>query len=724
LGDYSKAEPLYKRALAVAEKVLGPEHPNTALSLNNLAMLYESLGDYSKAEPLYKRALAINEKVLGPEHPDTAQSLNNIAGLYCSLGDYSKAEPLYKRALAIKEKVLGSEHPDTAISLNNIAGLYAAGEDFLHAHKFRIRAQNIEGKIIDQVMGFTSEEQKIQFLSTRKAALEATISLAAFNLSSESQVIADVLNVWLRRKGVILEAQRRYQDAMIYSDDPEAVEVFQSLSRVRSQLSRLAFGRPVNISPENLRLKIAELEKEKDDLEAKLSRLSQAFAKQKTVERADVRTVAGALPQNTALLEFAKIPKINFKAKGKEPMWGVDHYLAFVVHAGKGDKVRLVNLGEAGNIDEAIAGFKHSVADSAAGSEESQRAEIGVYTRKLYSLVFEPIKKELGPVKEVFISPDGNLNLIPFEALQDPQGRYLIEDYTFNYLAAGRDIAGFGKIKEKAGRCLLMGDPDFDMSGEEKESALTRLGLNRQNENQILTARRSGEMRGMRFAPLPGTRKEIEAIAGILGPEKAETFTGKQALSEVLATRRSPRILHIATHGFFLVDQDITAFADSKDRGITTVKPLPIGKFDNPLRRSGLALAGANLSLQTENPDASDGLLTAEKVLGLRLGGTELVVLSACQTGLGDVKAGEGVYGLRRAITQAGAKGLVMSMWSVPDRETQELMTAFYRNLESGRYSRVQALRMAALEQIETVRNRYGNTNPFYWGAFVYMGEP
>jgi len=451
--------------------------------------------------------------------------------------------------------------------------------------------------------------------------------------------------------------------------------------------------------------------------------LSQAFAKQKTVERADARTVAAAFPQNTALLEFAKISKINSKAKGKEPKWGPKHYLAFVVHAGIGGKVRLVNLGEADIIDKAIAGFKHSVADSAAGSEESQRAEISTYTRKLYSLVFEPIKKELGPVKEVFISPDGNLNLIPFEALHDSQGRYLIEDYTFNYLAAGRDIAGFGKIKEKAGRCLLMGNPDFDMSGEEKEIALTRLGLNRQNENQILKARRSGEMRGMRFAPLPGTRKEIEAIAGILGSEKAETFTGKQALSDVLATRRSPRILHIATHGFFLADQDITAFADSKDRGITTVKPLPIGKYDNPLRRSGLALAGANLSLQTENTDASDGLLTAEKVLGLRLGGTELVVLSACQTGLGDVKAGEGVYGLRRAITQAGAKGLVMSMWSVPDRETQELMTAFYRNLESGRYSRVQALRMAALEQMETVRNRYGNTNPFYWGAFVFLGE-
>ncbi|MFH1122924.1 MAG: CHAT domain-containing protein, partial [Pseudomonadota bacterium] len=319
-----------------------------------------------------------------------------------------------------------------------------------------------------------------------------------------------------------------------------------------------------------------------------------------------------------------------------------------------------------------------------------------------------------GKSRQIFLSPDGSLNLIPFEVLRDDKGRYLIETHTFHYASAGRDIAGYGMIKEKGQKTLLMGDPDFDLMAKqttgEKERPLTR----------------SRQMQGLSFSRLPGTNEEVKAIAAIFGRSVADTYTGEWARELVLMQMKSPRVLHLATHGFFLSDQDWSSLMDDKSRGITIIaREAPSGKkpvrIENPFLRAGLALAGANRSLAQEG--VSEGILTAEKILGLNLRGTDLVVLSACETGMGDVKNGEGVYGLRRAFTQAGAKSLVMSLWEVPDKETKELMVSFYKNLQSGKMNRAEALRHAALKQRETVKTRYGHDNPYYWGAFVFLGE-
>jgi len=434
--------------------------------------------------------------------------------------------------------------------------------------------------------------------------------------------------------------------------------------------------------------------------------------------------VAQALPVKTVLLEFARIDTFNFKAKGREKKWLPARYLAFVLHAGKGDRVELIDLGDAGEIDRAIAVFKKELGDSK-GKEEAPKAL--ETSRRIHDLVFAPLKKALGEVKEIFISPDGNLNLISFEVLQGPDGKYLIEEYSFNYLAAGRDVVGFGEIKEEGGKALLMGDPDFDLGREEKGSTLRRLSLTEGKTQEV--SRRSSEMGGFSFQRLPGTREEVEGIQRFLGKDKANIYTGKEALEEVLRQKGTPRILHLATHGFFLSDPDLSALRnDFMSRGIDQVMyPSHIGKpvkFESPLLRSGIALAGANNALKAEEPQKSDGIVTAEKILGLRLRGTEMVVLSACDTGLGEVKTGEGVYGLRRAFVQAGTKSLVMSMWSVPDRETKELMVEFYKNVLSEKVNRCQALRQAALKQMQVVKDKYGHTNPFYWGAFVFLGEP
>jgi len=722
-GEYAKAEPLYKRSRIIFEKALGPEDPNVATSLNNLALVYEALGQYAKAEALFSRSLEILEKTLGPERPNVALSLNNLAWLYYTLGDYEKAVPLYQRSRAIHEKALGPEHPNVALSLKNLGLLHAGLGDFPKAHDLLRKGQIIDEKLIDQVIGFASEDQKFAFLAQMSWDFNVFLSLIDLYLYKEPIFRKDAMDVWLRRKGVVLEAQRRFQEALVYSDDPKALATFQELARVRSQLSQLTFGGPGKEGPEAYQKKMAELETQKRELEAQLSAISRAYALKKKIERADSTKVAQALPAKTALLEFARINTFNFKARGKEQKWLPARYLAFVLHAGKGDRAELIDLGDAEEIDRSVALFKKELGEA----KDKQSLKVMETSRKIHDLVFQPLKKSLGEVKEVFISPDGNLNMIPFEVLQGPDGKYLIEEYTFNYLAAGRDVVGFGEIKEEGGKTLLMGDPDFDLGTEEKGPTLRRLSLT-EGKTQEGT-RRSSEMGGFSFQRLPGTREEVEGIRTLLGKDKADAYTGKEALEEVLRQKGTPRILHLATHGFFLSDPDLSAIReDFMGRGIElVVMPAHIGKrvkFENPLLSSGIALAGANNALKSGEPQKSDGIVTAEKILGLRLRGTDMVVLSACDTGLGEVKTGEGVYGLRRAFIQAGAKSLVMSMWSVKDRETKELMIEFYRNALSGKMNRCQALRQAALKQMKVVKERYGNSNPFYWGAFVFLGEP
>jgi CHAT domain-containing protein len=238
------------------------------------------------------------------------------------------------------------------------------------------------------------------------------------------------------------------------------------------------------------------------------------------------------------------------------------------------------------------------------------------------------------------------------------------------------------------------------------------------------------DMRGLHFQRLPGTRKEAEAIWDLIGKNKCEVYLDQKALEEVLEQKSTPRILHLATHGFFLSDMDFAGLVDdSMARGVMGIKELsrPAGKkfrIENPLLRSGIALAGANSALMTGDFEKTGGIVTAEKILGLKLRGTDLVVLSACDTGLGEVQSGEGVFGLRRAFTQAGTRSLVMSMWSVPDKETRELMVAFYKNIIKGGMNRCQALRQAALKQMQIVKKRYGSAHPAYWGGFIFMGQP
>ncbi len=311
----------------------------------------------------------------------------------------------------------------------------------------------------------------------------------------------------------------------------------------------------------------------------------------------------------------------------------------------------------------------------------------------------EPIRQLLEDSRIVLMSPDGDLNLVPFGVFVDKNDDYLIEHTSFTYLTSGRDLLAFRIDREGKGPSTIVANPDFD----------AQIPIEAQSDS-----RRSADFLSKQYPPLPATADEANALVRIL-PGPVLLLTGKHASETALKEVSGPWILHVAAHGFFLPDQKPVLEEEPPLNLIGPGQPHfrhPL--IENPLLRSGLILAGAN----REQSGPNDGVLTALELSGLDLWGTELVVLSACDTGLGDVRNHEGVYGLRRALVIAGSESQVLSLWKVADEATRDLMIAFYRNLISG-MGRSEALRQAQLRMLES----HERSHPFFWASFVLSGE-
>jgi CHAT domain-containing protein len=634
------------------------------------------------------------------------------------MGKFDKVESLLKRPLLDPTHLLEMDHPEMESRLKSLALIHAALGHFGEAYQYFRKAQIFDNRLIDQVMGCSSWDRCFRFFIEKNIWLNLFFSLVSQHLSMDSVIRKDTLDLWLRRKGIILETQKPFQNLINHSDDPIVLKTFQDLNRVSAQLEKLTFVIPDHKSFNAYRNRIDALDQQKTAIEASLIGLSREFVRQQQMAAADCEKVAHAMSENTALVEFARIRMFDFNTRSLMPA----HYLAFILHAGESHRVELIDLGRAEKIDNAVMNFRRAMAEL----KDIKYAGTMLSAQALYAFVFNPIKKALGDVKEIFISPDGNLSLVPFEVIQGPDGRFLIEDYTFNYLSLGREILGFGQVKKKGAKSLFMGDPAFDMALNEKTSVLRNSEVTVTRE---ITDRFSTDMMGLHFGRLPGTGEEVTAIQTLLGEEQAVLFTGKAATKDVLMRIISPRILHLATHGFFLPDLDLYPWIDFNIfHGVGEVsiesrafEQLNIG---NPFSRFGVALAGANTAPMFKDSGIRYGIVNGENILSIDLRDTGMVVLSACDTGLEEAQSGGGVFGLRRAFSRAGARSLVMSMWKMPDRETMELMLAFYEAIVSQNMDRCRALRCAALEQMQIVKKRYGFANPFYWGAFVFSGEP
>ena len=732
IGRCEKAEPLYRKAMEILGKVDGEDHPHYASSLNNLAALYHDMGRCEEAEPVYRQALDIQRKVLGENHPAYAGCLNNLACLYHDTGRYEKAEPLYRQAMEIRRKVLGEQHPDYAASLNNLAALYRDTGQYEKAEPLCRQAMPVQLGALRRVFSFSSERDMRAYLALTRNTVGFLVSLSARNATRDAVCVSETLDWVLRTKGIVTETCCRFRGAQ--NHDPAVADRVAAMRSLRQRLSNLTFT-PVASAGGNADAQQREtLRQQVEQVEADLNRRLSDRLPSQSAANTDTATVQRCLHVGQTLIEFVHTYVRVPVPPGERPHPCAPRYFAFVLSDSPGEMPRLLDLGDGGEIDESVKRVRESMQGfrrDSFGDEKSREEDFRAASRELYEKVFAPLRAAVGSATTVYLAPDGELNRVPFEALVDREGKYLIETYRFAYLSSGRDL-----LRQPAAHAqgtVVFAAPDYDLGSKERESgAKLVLAALSPPTAAAFTGTRSTDVRGLEWEPLTGAQSEARDIERELaGTQYApvRSFTGTAAIEEAFKAIRAPRLLHVSTHGFFLPDQRLppeellgpmplqAGFGAA--RGLAQLRGV-----ENPMLRSGLVLAGAN-KLGEAAPDDSaidDGWLTAEEIAMMDLTGTDLVVLSACESGLGDVPYGEGVSGLRRAFLYAGARTLVTSLFKVPDKETSELMSNFYGGLKAGK-SKLDALRDAQLAMIQRRREAHGTAHPFYWGSFVLVGE-
>ncbi len=685
-GRYGEAEPLFQRALGAREKVLGPEHPNTLISINNLALIYQAQGRYGEAEPLYQRALAASDKVLGPEHPQTLASVNNLAELYRVQGRYGEAEPLHQRALGASEKVLGPEHPQTLASVNNLAALYETQGRYGEAEPLYQRALAGREKVLGPEHPDTTTTQLSYAvnqvnLKKHQDALKQLSRLEPRLLKLAALRLRHTRQEHLRRR--FLFAQSIYQDVVLtLALNQDKPEYRQLTGRVilrwkhiqgdeESFIARLVRSRGASVEVKSLAADIARLRGDLTNLinqanappnlqlrklneletkEIRLARLSLEFKRHLEVRRANLHDVSSGLPRDAVLLEFRRYWPFDFhQGRSQAP-----RFIALLLDA-RGE-LSLYDLAEVAEV------------------EASWRALRSGYTKEtavtLYQQLFGKLEAELKRYKTLYVAPDHFLNLIAFGRLVTSEGRYWVErDQVIRQVRSGRHlIKGYESDLDKPRGMLAIGGVSYD-DFSEASAKFSQPSNEMPKDDKRIADTSAAKPELNRFTRLEQTGPEAVEVAHRYWDDwgtEPQIWKGFDATEGRLkALDKVPKVLHLATHGFYLSNNS--------------------SLIDRPMVLSGLALAGANLGREGRiGPDGEDGILYALEALNLNLDDAELVSLSACDTGVGTLDYSEGVYGLVRAFHIAGARNVLMSLWRLGDSDAREFMKRFYSHWLNG----------------------------------------
>lgn len=682
---YDEAEAALLRAAQIREKLLGPEHVDLATTLANIGTVYEKKGELEKAETFVIRAKAIYEKQLPPDHPFIANCLGRLGGLAISRQKYAEAEPLLLRALASRKAVLGPNHPDYGEALFSLSRLARLTGDISRAVSYAEQGNaTIEQDFLRNLVG-GSEQQKVLYLKRSETQTDMVISLNLEAAPDDPAATAAALTAVLLRKGRALDMMSRNIDSLRERTSPEDRALLDSLSAAQTKLANLSLRVPGPKDLQRYRDLMAALEKEVGEIQERISARSGELKSR--IQPVTLDAVRRAIPEDAALVEFSAYLPFDARTNANRP----PRYAAFVLTRDGGPKS--IDLGEMAVIHAAIETFRKgfTIADAEAGRDARPAA------RNLDRLIMEPVRRLLGDRVNLLLSPDGVLNLVPFAALVDERNRYLVERYRMTYLSSGRDLLRFYSRGDSRSAPFVFADPDF---GKDPKAG--------QNLPDFLA--------GVPIVRLPETAAEAESIKRIFPDSKV--LRGAAATETAIKATRHPRFLHIATHGFFLPDVGDAPKASGGTRGLThgpENNELTWLSVNNPLVQSGLILAGVN---RQKADQQDDGVFTALEAAGLDLFGTELVVLSACDSGVGEIRAGDGVYGLRRALVLAGSESQLMSLWPVSDRGTKELMTDYYRRLKAGE-GRSAALRGVQLAMLRNPRRAH----PYFWASFIQSGE-
>ncbi|MCX7737359.1 MAG: tetratricopeptide repeat protein, partial [Candidatus Kapabacteria bacterium] len=644
-GSLSKAEPLYLEALEMRKKLYPKDrypdgHPDLAGSLNNLGYLYKSQGSLNKAEPLYQEALEIYKKLYPKErypegHPHLAISLISLASLYQAQGSLSKAEPLYLEALEINKKLYPKEkypegHPDLALSINNFALFYIDIGKYTDAEPYYKEALTLYLNFYEQNQLSMSEKEKEQFWSTIGYNFQAFNSYVLKRIEENPAITEQALNNVLFTKAMLLNSTINVKQRIMKSGNKEAISIYQNWISTRELLNKL-YSLTIDEQKKS-GYNIDSLENASNELEKKLNLLSTDFAKASDRKQYTFNDLKSNLKENETAIE---IIRFNYFDK----RWtDTVYYIALIVNKETKDYPKLVLLDNGNEIEnELFAKYKSDIA-----SPKGIYLDYKTTLKEIYTKIWKPIKDALpNNTETIYLSVDGIYNKINLNSLINPEtGNYLLSESDIRIVTSTRDIAENRKSREErktSKTAALFGFPKYDLDS----TRYNVLAVNYQRDiDENLYGSTLDSIRAGQWDQLPGTKYEIEMIDSLLKKEKWKTkkYLGEEALEEAVKSLESPSILHIATHGYFLSSEEIERRYNEGRLSPRMFGMESYRAYRDPLLRSGLLMAGAKSGMEEEsiiNRNRDNGILTAKEVMNLNLDNTDLVVLSACETGLG-----------------------------------------------------------------------------------------
>jgi CHAT domain-containing protein/tetratricopeptide (TPR) repeat protein len=698
--DYTKAEPLFVEAKNIWKKTLGENHPVYATSLNNLASLYKSMGDFKRSDSLFTLSKDIRKKILGTDHPDYAASLNNLADLYMKNGDYRKAETFYLESKETWKKAFGEDHPVYAISLHNLANLYELSGDYNKAWPIRTAGDNIILNTLKNTFSSLSEKEKEKYISSNISMIESNNSLLFTHRNATAEISVSNFDQQLLFKSFLLNDTRNILESVKNKKDSNLLQLLDAWQANKTFLSK-QYSLPVKNRMQKLDSIVAKTEFLEKDLNLK----STEFRNQQKATNLTANDVRAKLVNDEVAIEFVRFRLFNKK-------W-TDSILYAAYILNKNDSFpQFVPLCE-----EKQLGKYFSSTGGAATIKTLYRSEVVDENEKpaisgdsLFALIWKPLLPYLKGVKKINYSPAGLLYKIAFHALPAGDSLLLMDKYELNQYTSTRQLAITEEKKNKNTSITLFGDCQFTM---DSTAIVNKIPVN-EKVNTLITASISRGENAGGWKQLSGTADEIRNIQVLFDKNKINTnaFTQATATEEQFKSLsgNSPSIIHLATHGFFLPDPE-----KKKQEGFAADERNAFTLADDPLLRSGIVLSGANRVWSGKPPieGREDGIVTAYEIAQMDLSKTDLVVLSACETALGDIKGNEGVFGLQRAFKLAGVKNMLLSLWKVPDAETAELMKDFYTYYLQGKTA---SESFAAAQK--DMRKKY---KPYYWAAFVLI---
>lgn len=713
IGDYDKALENIAKALASQQKQFGRNHIEVAKCISQLALIkFYHKGDKKEIERLMLESRDIMGAKLGKDNPQYAEILKNVAIVYISerrfdiafssltqaeqiwrsksgrkrninaasiyalTGDvfyqqknYQKAEEFYNKAKDLYERFFSRNHPEYVRILSKQAKVYYMEKDYKRAKRNIEEALTNYETFIKQFFPALSEREKANYWNTIKGDFEFYNTLAFSQLDDFRDLSGKVYNYQLLTKALLLNTTIKTRERILNSKDENLIKLYSDWIQKKEYLTAV-----LSMSTQQLTdngINPAQLSSEVESLERQLSEKSELFSQGFENKKITYENVQKSLEKSQVAIEIVRYRNFNHTFTDSVI------YVALYV---KNDNSRpkVVTMKEGYRMETRWMKYYRNCITGRVPDEYS------------YKVFWEPIQKEIGTYTTVFISPDGVYNQINLEAIPTPDGKYVIDDSNIVIVSNTKDLY-LRKVKSKAvvaggkNTATMFGNPTY------------YLGATASTDRTI--------------SQLPGTDKEVRGLDELLKQQGWSTseYLETDASEEQVKQVESPSVLHIATHGFYTPEMD-----PSEAERLTENEAM---LSENPLLKTGLLLKGAgDVFAETKyNYNLKSGILTASEAMNLNLDKTDLVVLSACETGLGDIHFGEGVYGLQRAFLVAGAKVLIMSMFKVDDGATQKLVDNFYR-----KWTTTKNLRQSFIDAKKELRVEY--PEPYYWGVFMMIG--